>query len=128
MEFFAQCLAFHLMQRIDKSRWSLHENRKFLVDLISKAIIQPNVSVDNNSKIWKLKIPLKTKIFMWYLGREVILTKDNLLKRNWNGSSKCVFCHNDETTKHFFSHCKFMRSIWSPYIYHLALIIYFTVG
>jgi hypothetical protein len=44
-----------------------------------KALIQPDVPVDNNSKIWKINIPLKTKVFAWYLCRGVILTKDNLL-------------------------------------------------
>ena len=60
-----------------------------------------------------MKIPLKTKVFAWYLHRGVILTKDNLAKRNWHGSKKCVFCHHDETIKHLFFQCKFARSIWS---------------
>jgi hypothetical protein len=40
----------------------------------------------NNAKIfyfkplWKMKIHLKIKIFMWYLIRGVALTKDNLAK------------------------------------------------
>jgi hypothetical protein len=50
-----------------------------------------------------MKIPLKTKVFTWYLRRGVILTKDNLVKRNWQGSKKCVFCLHDETTNHLFS-------------------------
>ena len=33
--------------------------------------------------IWKLKVPLKIKIFMWFLHRKVLLTKDNLIKRHW---------------------------------------------
>jgi hypothetical protein len=38
--------------------------------------------------------------------------KDNLAKWNWYGSNKCVFCHQDETIKHFFFQCRFARSIW----------------
>jgi hypothetical protein len=60
-----------------------------------------------------MKIPLKTKIFGWYLRRWVILTKDNLIKRNWHGSSMCVFCHQNKTIKHLFFQCRFARSIWS---------------
>jgi hypothetical protein len=50
----------------------------------------------NNAKIfyfkplWKIKIPLKIKIFMWYLIRGVALMKDNLAKRRWQGSKTCV--------------------------------------
>jgi hypothetical protein len=46
------------------------------------ALIQHDIPVDNNSKFWKMKIPLKTKVFARYLRRGVILTKDNLAKRN----------------------------------------------
>ena len=60
-----------------------------------------------------MKIPLKLKIFAWYLRKGVILTKDNLVKRNWNGSTKCVLCTHDETIKHLFFQCKVARSIWS---------------
>ena len=70
------------------------------MDSMYNALIQPDVPVDNNKKIWKMKIPLKNKVFAWYLCRGVILTKDNLAKRNWYGSKKCVFCHKDETIKH----------------------------
>ena len=60
-----------------------------------------------------MKIPLKIKVFAWYLRRGVILTKDNLAKRNWHGSKKCVFCQHDETITHLFFQCEFARSIWS---------------
>jgi hypothetical protein len=47
-----------------------------------EALIQPIQPVYNIKTIWKLRIPLKTKVFAWYLRRGVILTKDNLAKRN----------------------------------------------
>ena len=52
------------------------------MDSMYRALIQSDVTVVNNKKIWKMKIPLKNKIFAWYLRRGVILTKDNLIKRN----------------------------------------------
>ena len=60
-----------------------------------------------------MKIPLKIKIFSWYTRREVILIKDNLVKRNWNGSKKYAFCLHDETINHLFFDCKVARSIQS---------------
>jgi hypothetical protein len=35
-----------------------------------------------NKYLWKLKLPLKIKIFVWFLFKGVTLIKDNLLKRN----------------------------------------------
>jgi hypothetical protein len=97
----------------DVLRWNLHGNGQFSVESMYRALIQSDVPVVNNKKIWKMKIPLKNKIFAWYLRRGVILTKDNLIKRNWHGSPQCVFCHHDETIKHLFFQCKLARSIWS---------------
>lgn len=42
-----------------------------------------NANVFYNKSLWKLKVPLHIKIFMWYLLGDVILTKDNLSRRNW---------------------------------------------
>jgi hypothetical protein len=60
-----------------------------------------------------MKISLNIKKIGWYLRRGVILTKDNLARRSWHGSTRCVFCHQDETIKHLFFLYRFARSIWS---------------
>jgi hypothetical protein len=65
-----------------------------------------------------VKVPLKVKIFLWYLRRGVILTKDNLAKRNWKGSKTCCFYHKDETIQHLFFQCRLSRLVWS--VIHLA--------
>jgi hypothetical protein len=97
----------------DRFRWNLYVNGNFSVDSFYKAILQSDIPVDNNKKIWKIKISLKNKKIGWYLRRGVILTKDNFVKRNWHESTRCVFCHQDETIKHLFFQCRFARSIWS---------------
>jgi hypothetical protein len=89
--------------RADEFRWNPHTNGCFSVDSMYKALILPEIPVKNNKMIWKMKIPLKIKILGWSLHRGVILTKDNLVRRNWQGSRKCVFYHEDETIKHLFS-------------------------
>jgi hypothetical protein len=50
-----------------------------------------------------MKVPLKIRIFMWFLNRKEILTKDNLVKRNWTGDKKCAFCDEEETIEHLLS-------------------------
>ena len=49
--------------------------------------------------VWDVKVPLKIKVFMWFVHKQVILTKDNLIKRNWTGPTRCSFCDRDETIK-----------------------------
>jgi hypothetical protein len=86
----------------DEFQWNLHENGKFSVASMYNALISSDLPALDNKKIWKMKIPLKNKFFAWYIRRGVILTKDNLIKRNWHGSKSCVFCSHDETIKHLF--------------------------
>jgi hypothetical protein len=64
-----------------------------LVASMYNALILPDVPIDSisNNKLWKLKIPLRIKVFGWYLRKGVVLTKDNLTKRNWHGGTKNVF-------------------------------------
>jgi hypothetical protein len=64
----------------DKFIWGLHHNGGFSVKSMYLALISDN-RVRLDMTIWKLKLPLKIKIFMWYLKREVVLTKDNLIKK-----------------------------------------------
>jgi hypothetical protein len=45
-----------------------------------------------NCWAWKSKIPLEIKIFLWYLRNGVVLIKDNLVKTQWKGCTKCYFC------------------------------------
>jgi hypothetical protein len=92
--------------------WNLTPNGQFSVKSHYLALIHldvPNI----NKRLWKLKAPLKIKIFLWYLRRGVIRTKDNLAKWNWNGSVKCCFCHKDETIRHLFFEWQFARTTWN---------------
>jgi hypothetical protein len=54
---------------------------------------------------------------MWYI-KEVVLTKNNLAKRNWGGSKQCNFCRHDETV-HLFFDCFYAR-----FLYGLTQIVF----
>jgi hypothetical protein len=77
------------------------------------ALILPDVPINkiSNNKLWKFKIPLRIKVFGWYLHKGGVLTKDNLAKQNWHGSKICVFFNQNKTIKHLFFQCWFARSI-----------------
>jgi hypothetical protein len=58
-----------------------------------------------NCWAWKAKIPLKIKIFLWYLRNGVVLSKVNLVKRHWKRCTNCCFCAKKETIQHLFFDC-----------------------
>jgi hypothetical protein len=47
-----------------------------------------------------------------YLQKEVILIKDNLAMKNWEGCQKCVGCNAKEIIRHLFLDCPYARMIW----------------
>ena len=49
---------------------------------------------------------------MWFLNRKVLLTKDNLAKRNWKCSTHCAFCGCNESIDHLFLSCPFAKLVW----------------
>ena len=71
-----------------------------------------NNGVRVSQDLWQIKIPTRIKIFLWYLKRGVILTKDNLARRNWNGDKSCCFCHSTETIHHLFFECAYAKFLW----------------
>jgi hypothetical protein len=71
--------------------------------------------------IWKMKVPLKIEVFMWFLHRKVILTTDNLIKRNWNGQESCCFCDNMESIQHLLFDYLFAKIIW--HIIHITFVL-----
>jgi hypothetical protein len=66
-------------------------------------------------------MPLKIKIFMWYLLKVVVLTKDNLSRRNWYGSLKCCFCMRNETIQYLFVECHYAKFLWRALQFNVGL-------
>lgn len=97
----ASVMHIQLTEQRDTFTWSLQQHERFSVRSMYTTYVVPNV-VQHNHVIWKLKVPLKIKIFMWYLLKGVVLTKYNLAKRQWRGSTKCCFCNVDENIQYLF--------------------------
>ncbi|WVZ51061.1 LOW QUALITY PROTEIN: hypothetical protein U9M48_002247 [Paspalum notatum var. saurae] len=64
--------------------WGLHKHGSFSVKSMYLHLVNSGVKVSQENM--QMKIPLKIKVFMYYLKQGVILTKDNLARRNWGGN------------------------------------------
>jgi hypothetical protein len=53
--------------------------------------LEKDLAGSNNKWIWKTKIPLKIKIFMWQLCRDALLTRENMKKRQCLGRLFILF-------------------------------------
>jgi hypothetical protein len=59
--------------------------------------------------VWKAKLPAKIKTFMWLVEQKATLTKDNMIKRQWQGDPSCYFCSAPETMDHG---CPIAKVVW----------------
>jgi hypothetical protein len=84
----------HLNDHRDSFRWTASKNFS-VKNMYNDLVIKSGTPV--NCWTWKAKIHLKIKILLWYLKNRVVLTKDNLVKRQWKGYTKCCFCTEQET-------------------------------
>jgi len=107
----AKVVFVQLEDQPDTLKWNLTRHDVFTVQSMYNYYIHSNF-VPTNKHMWKLKLPLKIKVFVWFLIKGVILTKDNLVKRNWIGSERCCFCNNNETIQHLLFDCHVSHFIW----------------
>ena len=98
----------NLMEERDVFIWGLNASGNFMVKSMYAALISNGVRVSQD--IWQIQVPMKIKVFLWKKG--VILTKDNLARRNWNGDKKCCFCHFPENMQHLFIDCLYAKFLW----------------
>lgn len=54
------------------------------------------------TEMWKVKLPLKIRIFRWMLWHNRVLTGDQLKIRKGKGSERCKYCRKLETRNHLF--------------------------
>ena len=88
-----------LSHQSDQLCRKLTRSGEFTVKLMYIDVINSS-AIPSSEHVWKDKVLLKIKVFMWFVHKQVIL--DNLVKRNWTGSARCSFCDRNETIKHLF--------------------------
>ncbi|WVZ63094.1 LOW QUALITY PROTEIN: hypothetical protein U9M48_012759 [Paspalum notatum var. saurae] len=95
----------------DSLKWNVSKQGQFTVNSMYEHLMN-QIALPLNKHLWKLKLPLKIKIFLWFLFKGVILTKDNLIKRHWSGDGRCCFCDSNESIQHLFFDCHVARFVW----------------
>ena len=62
--------------------------------------------------MWKSKLPLKVKIFLWLLDRDRLQSAANLKLRGWKGNENCILCGVTEDSNHIFFTCILAKFVW----------------
>jgi hypothetical protein len=63
--------------------------------------------------LWKLKAPLKSRIFFWLALSNKALTWKVLQRRVWQGPGFCVLCKaNGDNINYILMDCSFSKKLW----------------
>ena len=75
--------------------------------------IPPQDTDTDWKKLWKLKMPEKSKMFLWRLAVNALPTRDNLSRRFHVADTRCLLCKaHAENVIHLFAECNASRAFW----------------
>jgi len=97
----------------DEVNWVLEKSRNFSTKSLYTCLTHGGVKDKLTDMIWKCRIPLKVKVFLWQVFHRKLQTALSLTKRGWQGSPLCCICPDIETVNHLFFGCAFAQYIWS---------------
>jgi hypothetical protein len=110
---------FHLNENKDVPCWKWTTSKRFTVKSVYEHLTRHDIGPDYK-RVWKAKIPervkifmwLRVKIFMWLMEQNAILTKNNMLSRNWHGDPCCYFYDKPENMDHLMFECPIAKVVW----------------
>jgi hypothetical protein len=65
------------------------------------------------TKVWKVDVPSKIKVFLWRLAKRSLPTTDLLHHRNMLTTHACSLCGARDTWRHSLMECVMARSVWA---------------
>jgi hypothetical protein len=89
-----QCVS--LTQEDDRISWGLTTSKRFSTNSLYKFLTSGGINSSTTKRIWKCRVPLKIRVFLWQVFQNRILTAQQLCARNWKGSEKCMLCETSE--------------------------------
>jgi hypothetical protein len=103
---------FHPSAIDDQVKWALEPGGKFYVSSLYRKINQ-GPSLPHEKLLWKAKLPLKIKIFLWQMAKGKMPVNEQIHRRHGKSNGQCALCGSVESISHIFFSCAFARLMWS---------------
>ncbi|XP_045789429.1 uncharacterized protein LOC123884387 [Trifolium pratense] len=120
-----QILSIPISQRLpaDKIIWHYERDGEFFVRSAHHLLKQHNsrdVAASSGQQmnnlwreIWKAPVPNRVRNFLWRLGKNILPTRANLVRKGVQIENLCPQCHSaPETIDHLFLHCHLTQLTW----------------
>jgi hypothetical protein len=96
----------------DKMIWKLEKSGSYSTKSMFRCLLYQGVSDKRMKKLWKSKLPMKLKTFMWLVFQDTIQSGVTLRRMKWKGNPNCVVCGKPESANHIFFYCVLARFTW----------------
>lgn len=96
----------------DVVSWALDNSHQFTTKSLYRFRTDGGISKNIHCIIWKCRVPLKIKIFLWQLYNRKIQGVMVMKKRGWKGCGSCSLCGENEIIDHIFVHCALAKYVW----------------
>lgn len=98
---------------VDKVVWALDKSKSFTTKSLYRFLSNRGMPSRVAGIIWKCKIPLKIKFFLWQAFNNKLPVGKSLLRRGWRGDGKCCVCGVMETVNHVLFGCVLVKFVWA---------------
>jgi hypothetical protein len=102
-----------LNDEVDSVRWMLTTHGGFTTASLYRHWSFPEVRDVIIEEMWRSKLPLKIKNFMWLVQRGRLQMVDNLIRKQWKGGKFCQFCQAEKSVDHLMFECPVAVFVWA---------------
>jgi hypothetical protein len=102
-----------LSDQKDRVRWAFENDGEYTSKSMYKWLSFRGVSDPQLKKIWRLKIPMKIRIFLWQVIHDRLPTREQILLRHGPTSGLCPLCDEVESVDHLLFNCPVAVFVWS---------------
>jgi len=99
--------------RADVVHWALDKKKQFTTKSLYRLLTDRGVSSRVAGYIWRSKVPLKIKFFLWQILNNKLQVAVSLVKRGWKGPSSSYLCGCLEDLDHIFFKCHLSKLVWA---------------
>jgi hypothetical protein len=104
---------FTMSKDDDVVTWGLTPSKMFTTGSLYNFLTNGGMESKMAKMIWKCKIPLKIRIFLWQVFQDRLQTGQQLKMMKWGGSEHCYLCGKMENANHLLFDCPMAVFVWS---------------
>jgi hypothetical protein len=96
----------------DRMAWMLEKSGRYTTKSMCRFLLHRGLVNTRMRRLWKNRMPMKVKVFMWLVSQNRIQSGEVLGGRKWKGDKNCKICKVLETSDHIFFNCPLAKFLW----------------